>query len=83
MHSYHFDCYCERSRYKATLVKQDTILETRHLHNADINFVMSHCTTHSIQIICRGFKVGLADHMRSFYKQHVAIRYNVSDKYNL
>ena len=31
--------------------------------------VMTHCTTHSFEIICRGWKVGLADHMmRCFYK---------------
>ena len=31
--------------------------------------VMSHCTIHSFEIICRGWKLGLADHMmRSFYE---------------
>ena len=30
---------------------------------------MPHCTSHSFEIICRGWKVGLADHMmRSFSK---------------
>ena len=34
-----------------------------------LSAVMSHCTTHSFEIICRGWKVGLADHMmHSFYK---------------
>ena len=33
--------------------------------------VMSHCTTHSFEIICCGWKVGLAYHiMPSFYKKH-------------
>ena len=42
---------------------------------------MSHCTTHSFEIICRGWKVGLAS-INSTYI-YIAIQYNVSYKYNL
>ena len=34
--------------------------------------VMSHCTTHSFEIICRGWKAGFADHndmMCSIYEK--------------
>ena len=40
--------------------------------------LLSHCTTHSFEIIGRRLKVMLADHINS-----TAIRYNVSYKYNL
>ena len=39
------------------------------VYSLEMGGVMSHCTTHSFEIICRGWKVGLAHHMmRSFYK---------------
>ena len=44
---------------------------------------MSHCTTHSFKIICRGWNVGLADlMMHSVRINSTAIRYTVSYKYN-
>ena len=42
--------------------------------NKNVSIFMSHCTTHSFEIICRGWKVGLADHMM----RSLDIRYNVS-----
>ena len=41
---------------------------------------MSHCTTHSFEIICRVWKVGLADHMMHSVYNSTAIRYKVSYK---
>ena len=49
------------------------------LHSRGVGF-MSHCTTHSFEIICRGWKVGMADHMMGSFYKNAAIRYNVSDK---
>ena len=46
---------------------------------------LSHCTIHSFEIICRGWKVGLADHMMRTAASIIAsaIRYNVTYKYIL